>query len=264
MRAPLYPMPTIPSGEHPGAFGAIRHQHVHTGVDLYAPYGCPVTAMESGRIVRIDYFTGSIVNMPWWNNTMAVYVEGETGTFCYGEIQPLVTEVGANIQEGDIVGYVVTVLKKYKGRPMSMLHIELYDHGYTDDWGEWKIGEPRPKHLQDPTSFLEKFGTKVSFDPYIKSAELYQKDTKIVTTRELFDRIGPFYLDDFPVENQSDQNKMFELFNELPEHIQKEAVANGCSDTVFRDQAFVFLIHKYYRCSTKEFYERKLYKEKLI
>jgi hypothetical protein len=40
---PLDPMPPTPVGTlHPGAFGIERHQHVHTGVDLYAPYGCPV------------------------------------------------------------------------------------------------------------------------------------------------------------------------------------------------------------------------------
>jgi len=182
--APIDPIPSIPvSGPykgkvHPGAFGVERHQHIHTGVDLYAPYGCPVCAMETGKIIKIDWFTGPSIEMPWWNDTRAVYIEGETGVFNYGEIQEYSNlRVGDIIEQGIYFGYVVTVLKKYKGRPMSMLHLELYDHGYTDTWGEWKIGSPKPEHLQDPTIFLLEIddGIAVAGDPYRESVEQWEK-----------------------------------------------------------------------------------------
>jgi len=170
-------MPPIPVGTvHPGAFGIDRHLHVHTGVDLYAPYGCPVYAMESGKIVHIEWFTGPSIAMPWWNDTRAMYVEGDTGVFNYGEIQELSCwKVGDTVEAGDVLGYVVTVLRKFKGRPMSMLHVELYDHGYKDDWGEWKIGSPKPEHLKNPTPYLESiYGSRtIAYDPYIKSVETY-------------------------------------------------------------------------------------------
>jgi murein DD-endopeptidase MepM/ murein hydrolase activator NlpD len=159
---PLNPMPRIPVAIpddkgtiHPGSFGIDRHQHVHTGVDLYAAYGTPVRAMEDGNIIQISWFTGPSIDMPWWNDTRAVYIEGIIGVFNYGEIQELPTlKVGDTVKAGDLLGYVVTVLRKWKGRPMSMLHVELYDHGYTDDWKEWKIGDPKPEHLKDPTPYL--------------------------------------------------------------------------------------------------------------
>jgi len=177
--APLYPMPPIPVGpRHPGSFGIDRHQHVHTGVDLYAPYGCPVRAMESGKIFAIEWFTGPSINMPWWNDTRAVYVEGESGVFNYGEVQEISHwRVGDDVRQGDILGYVVTVLRKYKGRPMSMLHVELYDHGYKDEWSEWKIGDPQPEHLKDPTPYLIKIprARSVTEDPYLDSVRIYNE-----------------------------------------------------------------------------------------
>jgi len=61
---------------------------------------------------------------------------------------------GSWVKAGAILGFVIPVLKKYKGRPTSMLHLELYDHGYKDDWGEWKLDTPKPEHLKDPTPYL--------------------------------------------------------------------------------------------------------------
>ena len=174
MILPLDPMPPVPIGpEHPGSFGINRHQHVHTGVDLYAPHGAPVRAIEAGRIIKIDWFTGPSIDMPWWNDTRAVYIEGETGVFNYGEIQELPKwNVGDNVQEGDYVGHVLTVLKKPKGRPMSMLHLELYDHGFTDTWREWKIGDPKPEHLKDPTPLFLAHHTLSYTDPYKESSQI--------------------------------------------------------------------------------------------
>jgi murein DD-endopeptidase MepM/ murein hydrolase activator NlpD len=176
---PLDPMPPIPIGKnHPGAFGIDRHEHVHTGVDLYAPYGCPVRAMEAGKVIAVEWFTGPSINMPWWNDTRAVYIEGVRGVFNYGEIQEYPgLKVGDTIEQGQYFGYVVTVLKKYKGRPMSMLHLELYDHGYIDTWGEWKIGQPKPEHLKDPTFFLlELYDSRPCYlDPYLESVKGIKK-----------------------------------------------------------------------------------------
>lgn len=181
---PLDPMPRIPVAFsdvdgtiHPGSFGIARHQHVHTGVDLYTAYGTPVRAMEDGKIIQISWFTGPSIGMPWWNDTRAVYIEGQTGVFNYGEIQELPTlKVGDAVKAGDLLGYVVTVLRKWKGRPMSMLHVELYDHGYVDDWKEWKIGDPKPEHLKDPTLYLltiqsKQYNRYILGDPYKESAD---------------------------------------------------------------------------------------------
>lgn len=147
----------LPLPPHPGAFGVKRQHHTHEGVDLYAPPGTPVYAVEPGEIVAVIPFTGPRADppSPWWHDTDAVLVEGPSGVVVYGEIRPVVGRVGRPIgyklERGESVGYVVQVLTKDKGYPMSMLHLELHVPGtrYAYDW----IDE-RPPSLLDPTPFL--------------------------------------------------------------------------------------------------------------
>lgn len=175
LTAPLDVMPSIPMYEqHPGSFGFKRTHDIHTGVDLYTPYGSPVKAMEEGIVIKIDWFTGEKIGMPWWENTQAVYIQGRVGVFCYGEIKAdSYLKVGDAVEQGNYFGHVINVLKKFKGRPMSMLHIELYEHGHTDTWDAWKIGEPQPKYLRDPTEYLLLLGQGTAIDPYKTSNLIY-------------------------------------------------------------------------------------------
>lgn len=144
----------LPIAPHPGAFGVRRKHHVHEGVDLYCDAGTPVHAVEDGIVAAVIPFTGPQAGMDWWEDTDAVLVEGESGVVVYGEITPAVA-AQQKVNAGDIVGHVKTVLKKDKGRPMSMLHLELHDHGARDA-PEWKAGGEKPKTLRDPTEFLKK------------------------------------------------------------------------------------------------------------
>ncbi len=136
-----------------GAFGAVRRHDVHTGVDLYAREGAVVRAVEDGVVVAVERFTGPEAGSPWWRDTDAVLVEGASGVVLYGEVAPQVT-LGARLVAGDVVGRVVTVLRRDKGLPTAMLHLELYAHGTRASvW--WRHGEARPAALRDPTPLLE-------------------------------------------------------------------------------------------------------------
>ena len=152
---PLTLFHPLPSCSEPGSFGFERRFDVHTGIDLYCPDKTPVHALESGRVVAVEKFTGEHAQSPWWHNTWSVLVEGESGVVCYGEIEPCVT-VGQSIEEKDILGRVIPVLKKDKGvTPQTMLHLELYSKGTKESlW--WRLGEKRPINLLDPTPFLQK------------------------------------------------------------------------------------------------------------
>lgn len=145
----------IPHGDdHPGAFGYRRAHHTHEGVDLYAPEGTYVAAVEGGVVVAVLDFTGPSATppSPWWRDTQAILIEGDTGVIVYGEVG-----VGTGIREGtrvsagEIIGHVRQVLTRDKGRPMSMLHLELHRHG-TRDAFEWV--DERPETLLDPTPYL--------------------------------------------------------------------------------------------------------------
>ena len=140
----------IPNEE--GTFGAVRKYDIHTGIDLYCREGTKVYAMEDGEIVGIEAFTGKEAGSPWWNYTIAILIEGRHGVICYGELNETESSglfVGNKIKEGDLIGKIKQVLRKNKGKPMSMLHLELYKHG-TRKTVWWKHGEPKPEQLLDP------------------------------------------------------------------------------------------------------------------
>ena len=148
---PLFP-------DYPGTFAAQRKHDRHTGIDLYCERGTSVVAVEPGTVICIEDFTGSnVVDEPssWWNDTKAVLVEGPSGIVVYGEIEPRVL-VGDKVRAGDLVAVVETpVLKEFKGRPMTMLHIELLSPG-TKGIMWWRNGEDMPKGLRNPKRFLQK------------------------------------------------------------------------------------------------------------
>jgi Peptidase family M23 len=149
----------LPVAPHPGSFGFVRKNHVHEGIDLYCTEGTSVHAVEEGRVVGCLPFTGKIAGSPWWMDTYAVLVEGQSGVVVYGEILPLGLQDNLLVRAGDILGTIATVLKKDKGRPRSMLHLELHEAG-TRDVYEWKVPrgpsvqETKPPSLRDPTPFL--------------------------------------------------------------------------------------------------------------
>lgn len=142
----------LPLSPHPGSFGFPRKHHTHEGIDLYAPEGTPVSAVEDGEVVKIEPFTGPAAQSPWWQDTMAVFVEGASGVVVYGEIAPHPSlAMGQRVAAGQSLGWVKTVLRHDKGRPCAMLHLELHVAG-TRDAPAWE--GVRPPTLLDPTPHL--------------------------------------------------------------------------------------------------------------
>jgi len=146
----------IPIDNHVGAFGVQRKMHIHNGVDLYCEFLEAVYAVEKGKIVDVRQWTGKDAGSPWWNDTWAVLVEGESGVIAYGELcehDRVEDEIGTEIRRGELIGFVKPVLKKDKGRPTSMLHLQMYKHGHLCSGG-WDTNNPKPETLIDPTPFL--------------------------------------------------------------------------------------------------------------
>lgn len=140
---------------HLGAFSARRKFHNHEGVDIYCDDETLVRAVEDGEIVVIEPFTGDSVGSPWWNETDSILIEGESGVVVYGEITPLESvREGSRVLRGQPIGRVKQVLRKFKGRPMAMLHLELHESGSRATWG-WPADGQKPPSLMDPTLFLQ-------------------------------------------------------------------------------------------------------------
>lgn len=155
---------------HVGSFGVRRRHDIHKGIDIYANVGTPVYAVEDGKVVDVCPFTGPSAGFDFWEDTIGVYVEGKSGIVVYGELEKTDLKIGDSVYNGrDIerirsfslqykrtqIGTVGKVLKKNKGRPMSMLHIELHKHGHIHV-GQWQIGKDAPDGIIDPTPYLIK------------------------------------------------------------------------------------------------------------
>lgn len=153
--SPLRPMPPLPAAGSPASFGAARRYDVHTGVDLHCPEGTPVYAVEEGLVVAIVPFTGPDAESPWWRSTRAVLVEGSSGVVLYGEVNPSkALSLGSSVATGEVVGHVTRVLREDKGKPTTMLHLELYVPGTREPlW--WLLDESCPAPLRDPTNDLQ-------------------------------------------------------------------------------------------------------------
>lgn len=146
----------IPVYPHPGSFGFKRKNHIHEGIDLYAENGDEVYSIEEGIVTNIIAFTGEIAASPWWNNTYSVMIKHKDFSINYGEIIPLDSlKVGDKVRTGELIGHVKTVLKINKGRPMSMLHLEMYEKETLEPIKEWGLNKDKPKELLDPTEYIK-------------------------------------------------------------------------------------------------------------
>ena len=155
---------SVPVDDHPGSFGYRRRKSHHSGVDLYCKEGSFVYAMESGRVIGWEHFTGQQDGSPWWNDTDALLVEGPSGIVCYGEINinEALKNKNAVVSRGELIGTVVPVVKKGRERPdipghsRSMLHVELYERDKYEcsAAGSWPLDSKKPSYLCDPTARL--------------------------------------------------------------------------------------------------------------
>lgn len=166
----LWPLLGVPRklSKDDGSFGFRRKHETHTGVDLYCAEGQEVQAVEDGEVLLITDFTGEKAGSPWWNPTKAVLVRpwSDGQVVVYGEIEPLATlKVGARVFRGQPLGNVLRVRKEDHGKPMTMLHFELWAstedvlRNYTLDKAavanDWPLDAEQPAGLLNPTQRLK-------------------------------------------------------------------------------------------------------------
>lgn len=143
----------LPSLELQNCFAAKRKHDYHTGVDLFCEENDEVYSMYDGIVTNVIEFTG-YSESPWWNDTLAVMVYHPEiqKTFLYGEILTKI-KVGRTVKAGQEIGRVKTVLKKDKGKPMTMLHMECYK-GLQNNAVWWYHDKKCPNNLEDITKYL--------------------------------------------------------------------------------------------------------------
>lgn len=98
-------------------FGANRKGgRKHAGIDLYAPVGTPIYAIDDGEVTAGPY--------AFYLGTQALEVTHPQFVARYGEIRGAAPGIkkGSKVKKGQLIAYV----GELKGLNMSMLHLELY------------------------------------------------------------------------------------------------------------------------------------------
>jgi len=172
----IWPLPEdrlriVPTSGSPGTFWEDRGDRRHCGVDLYATTGSKVVSTEYGIVLEVGIFTSPRI-VPYWNETLYILVENESGLCTkFAELVEVDVRPGDRLRSGQMVGRVGSVLNpekiddeapayikslKDKG-DSSMLHFELYrsrpkvSEKYLG--GNW-FGPGKPPGLLDPTDRL--------------------------------------------------------------------------------------------------------------
>jgi len=154
---PAWPLPTVEPklvATYGGkSFGAARapkagvRPRQHAGVDILAPRGAPVVAMEGGTIVAHQRFNGPLAH--------ALLLQTDSGiVLLYGEVEPeswseLGVDIGSRVERGDAIARV-----GQNPGGSTMLHFETYRRGTSQNHRWYADGYPPPE-LLDPTVYLE-------------------------------------------------------------------------------------------------------------
>jgi murein DD-endopeptidase MepM/ murein hydrolase activator NlpD len=161
----------IPTIGLSGIFWEDRGDRHHCGIDIYAPEGSDVIAVENGETIDIGLFTSPLW-VPYWNTTYYVLIKNTTGYICkYAELRDVNIYISEKISSRQLIGHVGQVLnskkiikkspsyiKKLKGEnKLSMLHFELQKIPLIKSeyylGGNW-YGSKKPRYLVNPVSYL--------------------------------------------------------------------------------------------------------------
>jgi murein DD-endopeptidase MepM/ murein hydrolase activator NlpD len=89
------------SGPITGVFGEQRPGHIHAGVDISAPEGTPIHAAANGRVALMQPVAAS----GGYGNYTCIQHTSSLAS-CYAHQSRFGTSVGANVKQGQVIGYV--------------------------------------------------------------------------------------------------------------------------------------------------------------
>jgi len=129
-------------------FGANRSGgRKHAGVDLYAPVGTAIYAIDDGEVIQGPY--------AFYLGTQALEIKHPQFVARYGEIRGAAPGIkkGSKVKKGQLIAYV----GELRGLNMSMLHLELYS-GKSSGALTVRGSKPyqRRADLIDPSNVMDK------------------------------------------------------------------------------------------------------------
>ena len=158
-----------------GAFWEDRGDRHHCGVDIYAPEGSDVLAMDGGKVLEVGVFTAP-EKVSYWHVTHYIFINHGDGVIArYAELRDVTVAPAQTVRAGQLIGHVGSVINvrkikasspgyiqrlKLNGRA-SMLHLELYRSlpgSEATYLGGNSFSGVKPGGLLDPTGVLKALG----------------------------------------------------------------------------------------------------------
>lgn len=165
----------IPPKGSQGSFWEDRDEQFHCGIDIYAPEGAEVVAIEAGTVFQTGNFSVAGPDN-CWNDTYYVIIKSQHKIFYkYAELIEFYTKPGDVVMPGQVIGKVGSMINPDKinydtphyireilnAGNLSMLHLELYKFPVIEIMpyknGNF-LGKEKPYSLLDPALYLN--GTK--------------------------------------------------------------------------------------------------------
>lgn len=172
----MWPVPQsydkrIPESGAQGSFWEDRYDLYNCGVDIFAPSGADVIAIDSGMVAYIGLFT-SKDDGDYFESSKYIIIRTKHKIFIkYAGLSSIKAQLGDKIRKGDKIGRIGPVLNTdsdISGAPnfiqelalndrISMLHLEMLKapvlHIQPYFFGSF-MGKERPASLLDPTIHL--------------------------------------------------------------------------------------------------------------
>jgi len=155
---PIWPLvhgpdPKIATGGGKSLGASRPNNRQHAGIDIIAPAGTVLVAMEAGTIVATNAWAGP--------DAKSLLLETDSGFVVnYGAVAPgSWHEFGLGVGSHVGAGQPIARIGRYP-HGSAMLHFELYAAG-TRKNARWTAGKNPPENLLDPTAYLERASNRV-------------------------------------------------------------------------------------------------------
>jgi len=165
----------IPRNGEPGSFWEDRGDRFHCGIDIYAPEGSEVLAIQNGRVIDVGVFTNSD-DYAYWNKSYFIIIKTPQNViYKYAELGEVLVHVGDFTSAGQSIGIIGQVLNPeeishttpyyihelIRQNKVAMLHLETYIAPITEVRpyiGGNFFGVSKPYSVLDPSLFLNGSG----------------------------------------------------------------------------------------------------------
>ena len=133
----LFPLPAEHAKGLRDSFSEKRGGHIHEAVDIMAPRGTPVFAVDDGRVTK------RFVSVPG-GNTIYQFDATETFTYYYAHLDRYADglEDGTLVKRGDVIGYVGSTGNAAPNAPH--LHFTIFRLGPLRQWWKGEAVDPYP------------------------------------------------------------------------------------------------------------------------